>query len=346
MRILLYTDVHWCCKSSIVNTKGNQFSTRLENLINSVNWAEEQADINTCDSIICLGDFFDTPTLNAEEITALQCVKWSKLHHYFLVGNHESNIADLSKSSTQVLKALNFDVIDNIECRNYNNTEFYFIPYMVEENRPNIKDIVSQLSLNNNSNKIIFSHNDIQMQYGAYKSKQGFTIDDIKDNCNLFLNGHLHNGEQFCDNGYNLGNLTGKNFSEDAFKYNHGAYILDTDTNKLKFIENPYAFNFYKLIIENENDLNKINNLKSNAVVTIKCVNTLLESCKNLIKSKDIKHYKLLTYSAADTSNITEVTTAVNDLKIDHLQQFSNYCFTKLQNRDIVEEELNEVLHG
>ena len=40
MKILLYTDVHFCKSSSIVTGRGKRFSTRLENIIESLNWAE------------------------------------------------------------------------------------------------------------------------------------------------------------------------------------------------------------------------------------------------------------------------------------------------------------------
>ena len=71
MKILIVGDVHWSTYSSIVRSRGKKYSTRLENLINSVNWAERIADEENCDRIIYLGDFFDKADLTAEEITAL-----------------------------------------------------------------------------------------------------------------------------------------------------------------------------------------------------------------------------------------------------------------------------------
>lgn len=81
MKILIYSDLHWCQDSSIVRSLGNRYSTRLEYLIKSLNWAEELAVKQECVCIINLGDMFDKPTLNAMEITALKDIKWSSLDH-------------------------------------------------------------------------------------------------------------------------------------------------------------------------------------------------------------------------------------------------------------------------
>ena len=113
---------------------------------------------------------------------------------------------------------------------------------------------------------VVFSHNDIAgLQLGKYISKNGFTINDINSNCSLFINGHLHNATKY-NNIVNVGNLTGLNFSEDAFRYKHSVYILDTDTLTITEFENPFAFNFYKIT-----SLQQFSELKSNSVITIQC---------------------------------------------------------------------------
>ena len=102
-KLLIYTDVHWSTYSSIVRGRGRKYSARLENLIKSVNWAEGVAEERGCDAIFCLGDFFDKPTLNAEEISALNEIEWAKLPHTFLVGNHEIEDGNARYSSVEVL---------------------------------------------------------------------------------------------------------------------------------------------------------------------------------------------------------------------------------------------------
>ena len=63
----------------------------------------------------------------------------------------------------------------------------------------------------------------------------------------LTLDYHLHNGSKFSNKGENLGNLTGQNFSENAFEYDHRIMILNINGQEYcKHYEfNPYAFNFY-----------------------------------------------------------------------------------------------------
>ena len=169
MRILLYTDVHISQNSSIINTRGNKYSTRLENIIKSLNWAEEQAIVNKCDSIICLGDLFDRSDLNAEEITALKEIKWANLPHTLIVGNHESNVVSLDFSSAFSLNNV-FDIINKPCSDVYDDFSITYLPYIVESERKPIKEY-----LPNSKKKIILSHNDIKgIQYGQWISKDGF----------------------------------------------------------------------------------------------------------------------------------------------------------------------------
>lgn len=89
MRICIWGDNHWSQYSSIIRKRGQKYSCRLENSIQSLNWVEKLAVDKNCDMTVCLGDFFDSSSLNAEEITALKDVHWSNLPKYFIVGNHE-----------------------------------------------------------------------------------------------------------------------------------------------------------------------------------------------------------------------------------------------------------------
>ena len=111
MKIGVVGDVHWSKYSSIVRSRGNKYSTRLENCIKSINWAEEVT--KHCDLIVYLGDFFDKSDLSAEELSALNDLIWNDVPHKFLVGNHEMGLNDLSFSSSHTFNLHdNFEVID------------------------------------------------------------------------------------------------------------------------------------------------------------------------------------------------------------------------------------------
>ena len=88
MKIGIIGDIHFSEYSSILRGRGQYFSQRLENCVTSINWAEEMT--SDCDQVVYLGDFFDKPSLNAEEITALNSIQWNDRYHRFLVGNHET----------------------------------------------------------------------------------------------------------------------------------------------------------------------------------------------------------------------------------------------------------------
>ena len=343
MKVLVVGDIHWSTYSSILRSRGNHFSTRLEYLIKSLSWVEQVAKEHGCEEEVFLGDTFDKPDLTAEEISALSEVEWntsSRIKH-FIVGNHESGIASLVYNSTQILHKVGV-----IEDTPYiypvdEHTEFLFLPYITEDNR---KPLVEYLK-NRQSNKklVVFSHNDIKdFQMGMFLSTTGFSIDEIEKNCDLYINGHLHNGGWVSPRKIlNLGNLCGQNFSEDAFKYEHHIAILDTDTLELKFIENPYALNFYKLEMDEEANIGQLEFLKENAVVSIKCEESLKDKLEEVL-NKDIKLLcsKVVYYS----KEVTGTVESISELQtVDHLEKFRQYVIDKLGKSEVVLAELSEV---
>ena len=343
MKIGICGDIHLSRYSSILMSRGKNFSTRLEGMIKSIAWVEQLFKEHGCQEEIFLGDTFDRPDLLAEEISAVSEIEWntsSRIKH-FIVGNHESGVSSLVYNSTQILHKLGA-----IEDTPYiypvdDKTEILFLPYITEDNRKPLSEYLKDR--NQNKKLVICSHNDIKdFQMGKFISKTGFSVEEIEANCDLYLNGHLHNCGQVSDKIINIGVLTGQNFNEDAFKYEHHVAILDTDTMKLEFFENPYAFNFYKIEITSENQLSMLKNLKDNAVVSIKCSETYKDALKETISdTKQIIAYKIIysrDLSAVETDS--EVTLTMSD---DHLEQFKTYIIETLGNSDIVREELSEV---
>ena len=336
MKIGIIGDVHWSKYSSIVRTRGKKYSERLENCIKSINWAEEITQ--GCDKIIYVGDFFDSSELNSEELTALKELVWNDSPHIFLVGNHELGLNDLSFSSAHLFDFRGGRVtIDKPCCTCFGNTEICYLPYIVN-NSGNIEDYLTKPS--DNYKRIIFSHNDIAgIQLGKYVSQSGFSIENIEANCDLFINGHLHNGNIIGDKIINIGNLTGQNFNENAFNYSHHIGILDTDTLTYELYDNPYAFNFYKLdTTVTPVDLTK---LKSNSVLTIKVseenydhYKTQVTNCDNIITSRFI----------IVSSNSDEVNNNQELISVNHLDKFKSYVIDVLGSTDLVLEELEEVL--
>lgn len=328
MKVLVYSDVHISQDSSIVKSFGTKYSTRLEHIIKSIDWAEQLALDYKCDAVVNLGDTFDKPIINAMEATAVQDIKWNTLPHYILVGNHDSNIATLEFSSVSILKKLGFDIITQPKII----ANIGFLPYVTEGDR---KSLAETFLVKPN---IIFSHNDIAgVDFGHFISKEGYALDDINANCNLFLNGHLHNTTWVNNKVLNVGNLTGQNFSEDAFTYKHGCWVLDTESLSIDFIENPYALNFYKL--EYPKDKNFLLNPQKETVITIHVERNDVDEVKKIIDDNPkIVASRLVVYDKAVNTDAE-----IQLEKIDHLKTFVDFVKEKLGNSQLVNEELNEV---
>ena len=356
MKLFLYTDVHWSETSSIIRSRGKVFSTRLENLIASVNWAEQQAALHGCDAVVCLGDFFDKSTLSAEEITALTQLQWSNMPHYFLVGNHDANVNDLSYASTFVFDKPNFTVVSQPMLLEppvsilEDPCCIYLIPYILESDRKPLREYLDMLTPSYSSaraSRIVLSHNDLSgLQYGQFLSTQGFSVSEILQQSDLFINGHLHNAG-FVDDSekiLNLGNLSGQNFSEDATIYRHYGAILNTKDLSLEFLENPYAFKFYKLQISSMDQLTALRTIEGPAAVSVQCVAECLPEVKQYLQGRPevvAARTSLLIESSAST--VVEISELA---RTDYLQQFSEYVLTHLDNTEALQKELQLVLTG
>ena len=350
MKICIYADPHWSRYSSILKNRKDKYSVRLDNLIQSVNWVQELAKNNHCDKILCLGDFFDRNNLLAEEIDALKEIKWANIPQTFLVGNHEIVSTSDSYSSTQLFTSMGFEVIGKNCIEITDDTLIAYIPYSTEENRESLSDCFDRVYNHYEysflpNKKIIFSHNDIKgIQYGKYESKIGYDLTEIEDNCDLFINGHLHNAGVLNDKGtiINLGNLTGQNFNEDGFNYQHYACILDTETLQLDYYVNPYAIYFYKITIEDENDIYKLNSLNKNSVVEIRVIEHLINKVKEVLKNLDnIITYRTIVFASKNKQQ--EDTAQTNSFSIDYLDRLNDFCIDNIGNYDILKQELTEI---
>ena len=345
MKVLIYGDVHWSQYSSILRSRDTYYSTRLDNLIRSVNWAEEQAAYQGCEAIIILGDFFDSSHLNAEEISALKEVRWAPCSHVIITGNHETNVSNLDYSTAELFSLIpNAVVICSPEKYLIEGTdcEFCFLPYILERDRKAIKDY---FPIQEAKKRIIFSHNDIKgINYGNFESPEGFDTIDIETNCNLFINGHIHH-YGIHNNIINVGNLTGQNFTED-FSYKHGIYVLDTEALKGLWVDNPYALYFDKLdltkIYSAHNFMNIIDSIDKGCVLTIKVNEDFALTAKqllaNYVRPRIIEYRLIVDRIKTIDYNKMEIET------VDHLQQFENYVLSNIGDTQVIKEELAALL--
>jgi DNA repair exonuclease SbcCD nuclease subunit len=338
MKILLVGDAHFCKRSSIINKFGAKYPVRLENQIQTFGWIKDQAIKNNCEMVIGLGDLFDSSQLSDVEITAAKELPFADLPTYLMVGNHEASSQDLIFNSTKVLEADNRYIISEPHSFFVDGTEICLLPYVIESERKPLAEYFPART----GRRVILSHNDIKgISYGPVISATGFEVPDIESNCDLYINAHIHNGQQITDKIYNIGNITGQNFSEDSLRYSHNIIILDTKDLSITHIENPYAYNFYKLQIDCESDIYCLDQLKNNAVLSIKCEQSLVEFVKQKISTlNNVVESRLII-----TKKYTESTEAAEeiDLSVDHLARFIEYCKATIENTPILEEEIVEV---
>lgn len=342
-KILIVPDIHYCKNSSIIQSRGVKYSTRIENCITSINWAEEYALKENCTSVIYLGDFFNSDNLDAEVLSSLQDIKFNNLPHYCLAGNHEISLTNNTYSSIKLLQNFNnIEVISKPKTLENSYAYLHLLPYNYEID----DDIKSFFDFSDTSKKhILLSHNDIKnINYGKFLSTSGLDIDILDCKCDLTINGHIHNNAWITERVLNLGILTGKNFSEDANQYKHLIAILNIDESgniRTEVVENPYAFNFYKLEVNNYNDFNQLKNLKNNAVVSIKCNENYLQELREAVKNS----------SCITESRITVVKTIIDtqneDLKVDltvnHLDKLKEFCLERIENTEVLLNELQEI---
>lgn len=334
MKIMIYGDVHWCESSSIVRGMGRKYSQRLENLIRSVTWVESMAYNNNCELIVMLGDFFDKSILTAQEVSALNDILWSDIHKIFITGNHEIGRADRTFSTIDLFESFpNSEVISQPVDMTIAGKKCLFLPYFLEKDRPDLSKY--------DHYDYIFSHNDLLgLQMGQFISKEGFDINVIADHCKYFFNGHIHNGMFVGNNIINIGNLSGQNFSEDALTYSHNVCILDTETDKIEFFENPHAFNFYKLGLIDSIDKLEGLKLKDNAVVSMTIdqnnadLKYFIENFKNIVSKRII--YKVSSDQVDANREQFEA--------VDYLQKFVEFIKNNMEMTDIVQEELSKVI--
>ena len=355
MKIGLIGDVHWCQYSSIIRKRGNKYSLRLENCIKSVNWAEELTSKLGCEFNIYLGDFFDKPDLNSEEISALKEIKWNDSDKYFLVGNHEMGSNNLEINSSNIFELLDnylhatetikpLHVIDKPFSLADSYTKILLLPYTTENKKQEVLDLFDVLQLPYNkihhNKSILLTHNDIAgIQLGNFESKQGFSIEEIENNFDLCIDGHLHNGCKVSDKIITIGNLTGQNFSENAHKYDHVIFILDTNTLKIDVYENPYAFNFYKEDWTEGIPFN--DDFKTNSVLTVQTTEDTYEEAKQFVEnSNNIIESRILLKPILKEENFD----LYEDLSIDHYKAFEEYVFQNISADDIAKEEIKNIL--
>ena len=123
--------------------------------------------------------------------------------------------------------------------------------------------------------------------------------------------------------------------------YSHTVAILNTKTLEIEYIENPHAYNFYKIQIDSEADLKYLERLKNQAVVSVKCDSSLADKVKlriSELSDKIVESRIILIKKFEEATETTEL-----DLSVDHLARFIECCKANIELTTMLDEELSEV---
>ena len=360
MKILIYADPHFCSSSSIIRGKGaNGFSERINNLMQSFEFVNKTAVDYNCERIICLGDLFDKPDLSAEEIIAIS--KCNLGHHEFIIGNHDALSNDLLFNAVNMFK--DSKIYREPTMEHIGKSQFVFLPYVTESSRKPLAEVLKEIGVDTNGNVIIFSHNDISgVQYGGFLSKVGYSIQEILDNSDLFINGHIHNGSWVSDGRIlNVGSLTGLNFSNDATNWKNCVVVLDTDTFEMQFIENPYSFMFYKLELIGLGESKTVETLKSflnslnkdrKNIISIKVDSSCLQAVNSIFEGVDYIYYKRVVVNYGDQQVLVEEKTQEPTISMttNYFEKFKQFIAEKFTednlNYKLMVEEIDRIEGG
>lgn len=202
-------------------------------------------------AILDLGDLADSYNLRAEEITAIsQALSYNKsIPEYHILGNHERLDETGTINSINFVENIrNHHIIKSVSQGSIDGLDATYIPYGIYEDG---------CFDNLESTKYAFSHIDIfGSDTGGWSLKSGLSPTYISSKFGLTVNGHIHNGSWVMPNKIlNLGALSGQNFSSKVINWKPSVLIIDTDTDELKFVENPYALNFINKTCETVSDV-------------------------------------------------------------------------------------------
>ena len=284
-RIILCTDFHLSFSQQFDRIGPTGVSGRIQEILDSIRWAADLGKQKKCTHFFGLGDIFD----KAERLPTKEGVEIQTIFKYvndlykgkcgLLTGNHDkisenTSILDLFQHSIPIFNKVSFLDIDG--------ARLFFVPYLREPEDFYNTMLDIETNLDCPGKKYMFGH----FWDTSIMSVDAEAIDLKKFNLRFFdrvFCGHYHVPTNDLTNlVIYLGTLLNKRFSETGPK---GAWILDTDKNKLEFIKNPHSPEFYS--VEDSVLLNSPEIVERNAYYRVFCnadavmdIQRLLSACK------------------------------------------------------------------
>ena len=296
-KIVIASDFHLRFSAQFDKILENGTPSRLQEIIDSVDWVIKVGKEYHASVFISSGDTFDAAErLNTKEGLAIlelfKRVRKAFPKNYWITGNHDAisnnhNILDLFSQTINVFSKPSF--LDIQDCR------LFFLPYLRET--ADIYSAINEFEKNYDcpGKKYFFGH----FWDSKTISVDPDAVDLSKINTNFFdrmFTGHFHvPSNDLNSKVVYLGTLLNKKFSESGKK---GCWILDTEKNFLEFVENPYSPEFITTV--DTNLLLNLETLNTNAYYRI------YTSPENVIEITKIlgstKGFELLTKNNEENS--------------------------------------------
>lgn len=225
MIIGVYGDVHL---TKNMRTLQDEWNTTA---MKSIYHMYDKFDELNVESVVCLGDFFDAPRLEAKHmqlvLPILENINNRTYPTYILLGNHEaesedSNILEFINTYDNIIPVTSLADIEGM----------LFVPYHIDPNDVKI-----------NSDHIVFTHHDIYgSELASGKTKAFFGIDpDIFSNAKLVMNGHVHLKSKVRKNLLNAGSILISQQGELKVGEYPSYYKVDTKTGEYESYDNEHS---------------------------------------------------------------------------------------------------------
>ena len=264
MRVGVYADPH------VTKNMRSMQSLWEVTTIKSFSSMYDRFDELDVESVICLGDFFDAPRLEAKHLSLLipilDMINSKTYPTYLLLGNHEiyddnSNILEFLNGYDNIIPVTNTIDVEGM----------LFIPY---SESPELYDITPD--------NIVFTHHDIYgSELAGGKTKAFFGIDpDIFKEAKLVMNGHVHLKSKPAKNIVNAGSFLVSQQGELRLGEFPSYYVLDTKTGDYSSYNNEHSM-IYLTIDESESSKIVDNYDQMHCVLKVEYENEIPESWIN-----------------------------------------------------------------
>lgn len=271
-KIALITDTHWGVRGDNILFLNNN-KKFLDNIF--FPYLKE----HNISNVIHLGDIVDRRkyiniyTSNRLRVDFLEPLYEMNTQVHFIVGNHDTYFKNTNK--VNILRELidgkyseNFKIYDNLPTEvDFNGVPVLLIPWICDENRLLSLKIISETKC-----QIAAGHLEIA-GFEMYKGSIVSHGDDksIYDKFDICISGHFHHRSSDGSIFYlgSHGEFTWSDYDDPR-----GFHILDTETRKLEFIENPYKI-FKKIWYDDSKDFDPNQDLSEykNTMIKIIVVN-------------------------------------------------------------------------